>query len=438
MKITILAVGTRGDVQPYIALGQGLRAAGHEVWVAAASNFEGFVREFGLHYARLDASFRDLLQSDALQQAMTSRNPIQRQREVLRMVHHSLELFAAGTWEVCQGADAIIYSTIAVTAYSVAEKLGVPCFWAPLMPVTRTRFFPSLTTPLGNGRSGLLNWLSHLIEEQAAWQPARSFVNQWRRQTLNLKPFPFWGPYGLLEERRLPVLYGFSAHVVPRPADWSERIHVTGYWFLDSLDGWQPPDGLVDFIEAGPPPVYIGFGSMFSRDAEATTRIVVEALRRCGQRAVLATGWDSLGGVELPETVFQIDSAPHDWLFPRMAAVVHHGGAGTTAAGLRAGVPSVIVPFAADQPFWAQRVYELGAGVRPVPHQKLSAERLAEAVSAAVSSSQLRRRAAAIGERIREENGVARAVEIVQDVVCSNAGENGQRVWDRAILPQRT
>ncbi|MGE5071892.1 MAG: glycosyltransferase [Anaerolineae bacterium] len=419
MKITILAVGTRGDVQPYVALGRGLCRRGHAVRLAAAADFETFVRAHGLDFARLDANFRDLMQADGLQHGMQSRNPLRRMQEVMGLVQETVRRFAADTWEACQGAEAIIFSTIAVTGYSVAERLGVPSCWAPLTPMTPTRAFSTALWPFAGGHP-VLNLLSHRIADQVAWQPARTFINRWRA-SLGLSPFPLVGPTLKLERERYPVLYGFSPFVVPKPADWSDAVHVPGYWFLDREAGWQPPGALAKFIESGAPPVYIGFGSMINRSAQALTRTVVEALKLCGQRAVVATGWDSLSRDELGDLAFSVDSVPHDWLFPRMAAVVHHGGAGTTAAGLRAGVPSVIVPFAADQPFWARRVFELGAGTRPTAVQDLTAQGLAQAITTAVTDHGMQECAEALGQKIRAEDGVERAVEVFEDRVIGRA-----------------
>ncbi|MCP4593378.1 MAG: glycosyltransferase family 1 protein, partial [bacterium] len=157
--------------------------------------------------------------------------------------------------------------------------------------------------------------------------------------------------------------------MAPKPSDWGEQAHVTGYWFLDHVSDWQPPADLVRFLESGPPPVYVGFGSMMSRRAEQTTRITLDALKQSGQRGLIATGWGALSQSDLPDEVFLIESVPHDWLFPRTAAVVHHGGAGTTGAGLRAGVPGIVVPFGGDQPFWARRVEALGVGPAPIPRK---------------------------------------------------------------------
>ena len=222
MKITILSVGTRGDVQPYIALGLGLQAVGHDVQIAAASNFEQFVRDYGLSYTRLEGSFRELMEADAMQQFVTSRNPIRVYREMTKMLRHILECFAADSWKACQNSDAIIFSSIAVTGYSVAEKLGIPSCWAPLQPMSRTRAFPSTLSTNRNNRNETLNWLTHIIEEQTTWQPSRDFINHWRKDFLGLKPYPFSGPFDLLEKKHFPIIYGYSPTVLPKPSDWGD------------------------------------------------------------------------------------------------------------------------------------------------------------------------------------------------------------------------
>jgi UDP:flavonoid glycosyltransferase YjiC (YdhE family) len=204
--------------------------------------------------------------------------------------------------------------------------------------------------------------------------------------------------------------------VIAPPPDWNDNIHVTGYWFLDSAEDWTAPSALTDFLESGPPPVYIGFGSMGNRKPAETTDLVLDALRRIDQRAILLSGWGGLHETDLPDSVFMIDSVPHSWLFSRVAAIVHHGGAGTTAAALRSGSPSVIVPFFGDQPFWGRRVAELGVGPSPIPRQKLTAERLARAIRQALTDNEMRQRAAQLGSRIRLEDGIARAAAVIGQV----------------------
>jgi sterol 3beta-glucosyltransferase len=211
------------------------------------------------------------------------------------------------------------------------------------------------------------------------------------------------------------MLYAFSEHIVPRPPDWPEDVVVTGYWFHDSDQSWRPPPSLAEFIDRGAPPVYIGFGSMFTRRAEEITKFVLKTVGRTGQRAVISTGWGGLRPEKPPDDVHVIAGVPHDWLFPRMAAVVHHGGAGTTAAGLRAGKPSVICPFITDQFFWGRRVHDLGAGPEPVPQKKLSAERIAAAIDCAVNDDAVAEASRGLGDRIALEDGVAVAADYILD-----------------------
>jgi sterol 3beta-glucosyltransferase len=212
-----------------------------------------------------------------------------------------------------------------------------------------------------------------------------------------------------------PYLYGFSEHVVPRPADWPAAHRISGYWFLDQASQWEPPGALTDFLDSGPPPVYMGFGSMPGDVARNMLRLSVEAIGKTGQRAILLGGWGEAGGLESPDHILTLTSAPHDWLFPRVSAVVHHGGAGTTAAGLRAGKPTLVVPFFADQPFWGRRIHELGAGPEPVSPKELTAGRLAQAIQEAVTDAAIAARAEALGEKIRKEDGVGRAVDFILD-----------------------
>jgi sterol 3beta-glucosyltransferase len=261
---------------------------------------------------------------------------------------------------------------------------------------------------------GSLNRLSHHITRQVMWQSFRSADRLVRQKVLGLPAAPFWGPYKADQIRRSPVLYGFSPSVIPPPTDWDTSTHVTGYWFPDPPVGWTPPPSLVEFLAAGPPPVFVGFGSMSNRKPEEITDLILEALARTHQRGIILSGWGGLRPSDLPASVFALDSVPFSWLFPKVAAVVHHGGAGTTACGLAAGVPSIVIPFFADQPFWGQRVVELGVGPKPIPRRKVTVERLATAIETAVTDSTMRQHAADLGRRIRAEDGVARAVAVVR------------------------
>jgi sterol 3beta-glucosyltransferase len=419
MRITVVAIGSRGDVQPLVSLAARLQQTGrHKIRFTAPDNFEFLARERCLDFFPLGVNTHDLLGTDDLRAGMESgRNFLVWFWQALRTIRPVVERLMERTWLSCQDAETIVFSTIGIGAYHVAEKLGIHCFMATPVPgLAPTRAFPNpggVFPPLRLG--GGYNLLTHFLSGQILQALTGPYINRWRREQLHLPAIPFGKyPYGQLHGEPLPVLGSYSSIVVPRPPDWGEHVHVTGYWFLDSAPDWQPPARLVDFLESGSPPVYVGFGSMASSTPRQTTQLVRESLERSGQRGVLATGWGGLDGADLSANLFMLDSVPHAWLFPRVSAVVHHGGSGTTGAGLRAGMPSVLVPHMGDQPFWARRVTELGVGPRPIPRRQLTAGRLATAITSALTDTDMRARAATLGERIRTEDGVGQAVEIIE------------------------
>jgi sterol 3beta-glucosyltransferase len=317
------------------------------------------------------------------------------------------------TWEACQGSDLIITTLAEMGASDSAEKLGIPCINTTVLPVCPTSEFQSPFVPDLFNHS-ICNKLTHTLTEQVVWQPFRAIVNQWRKGVLGLEPVGFWGKYRRIYSGDIPVLCGFSPVIIPKPQDWPYSINITGYWFLDEPKGWEPPEDLKSFLNAGPPPVYIGFGSMVDKDPERITRIALDALSQCGQRGIISSGWNGLGAEKLPDTVFKVGSLPHSWLFKRVSAIVHHGGAGTTAAALRSGKPSIITPFFADQPFWAKRIAELGVGPKPIAYSKLDPANLAELINTAINNENLKMKANQIGKAIEKESGVQKAVDIIE------------------------
>ncbi len=308
-------------------------------------------------------------------------------------------------------------------AHALAEKLGLPLLQAHYIPLTPTRAYPAFVAAgLPAGLGAVLNKPTYWAARQVLWQAFRPADRLARREVLGLRPAPFFGPFDGRCTQGLPTLYGYSPAVIPPPSDWPASAHVTGYWFPEPPADWTPPEALEDFLAAGPPPVFVGFGSMSSQNPGATARLVLDALGQAGQRGLMLAGWGGMQQSDLPPTVFALQGAPFSWLFPRVAAVVHHGGAGTTAAGLRAGRPSVVVPFFGDQPFWGRRVFELGAGPSPIPRRRLTAGKLAAAISRAVGDPGIRDRAAALGRTLRAEDGVGRAVEIIGSLTLGAPG----------------
>jgi sterol 3beta-glucosyltransferase len=313
--------------------------------------------------------------------------------------------------------DAVVCSPLTFQAFDFAERHGKPCAMASPVPITPTGAFPFMVMPPAVWEwlplvPGWLakpgNWLTHQVALHAISLGTWRQLNRWR---LSQGLRPAWGgALGLTRQHRLRVVYGISPRVLPRPLDWGPNVALTGAWTLGPPAGWAPSAALEAFM-AGEPPVYVGFGSMIGADPDRLTREVVEALRLAGRRGVLLGGWQDLGRGALPDHVLRVDDVPHEWLFPRCVAVVHHGGAGTTAAALRAGVPQVVCPYFADQPFWAARVAALGVGPRAVPQGELTAARLAGGITAALGDQVVRDRAAALGAQLRAEDGVALACE---------------------------
>ena len=410
MHITLLTIGSRGDVQPFIALGVGLKQAGHEVRVATYADFKSLIDRHGLDFFLIEGDAQTTMLEEAGQKVIDAGgNPFTFMRRYGEIFEPIVEKILVDSWMGCQNTDAIIASGVTFWGYDIAEKLGVPFYLGGLQPFSPTREFPHPMIPPTLRLGGLLNPLTYRLVGRLFWQIFRKPINQWREQTLNLPAWPR-NPLGSQDWLQIPILYGYSPTVIPTPTNWAGHLQVTGYWFLDSPSDFSPPPELVTFLEAGDAPVCIGFGSMTGRQPELMTEIVLAALAKAGQRGILITGWGGIGNADLPDSVLKLDSIPYDWLFPQMSAIVHHGGAGTTAASLRAGVPTIVVPFMADQPFWGHRVAQLGVGPQPIPKKKLTPERLAAAIQTAIEDNGMRKRAIALGQKIRSENGVAAAV----------------------------
>ena len=417
MRIAIITIGSRGDVQPYIALGQGLIKAGHIVRLATHQDFENLVKSYGLEFCLIRGNSQEMMGSQERRELSEKGNFFATLRHIQKSAEHAISEWMEDGLVACQGMDLLISGTTALSvSTSLAEKYHLPLLQAHVFPITPTRTFPSMFLPTLPNLGGAFNFISSHLILQIVSLGARPMLNRARKKVLDLPPVSFSGTSHMNPSKGFPMLYGFSPSVIPAPADWRAEDHVTGYWFLDPAADWTPPPDLLNFLQAGSPPVYIGFGSMGSRKPAETTDLVLQVISKTQQRAVLLSGWGGLQKTDLPASVFMIDSIPHAWLFPRVAAVVHHGGAGTTAAGLRAGVPSIVIPFLGDQPFWGKRVHDLGVGPAPIPHRKLTVDRLAQAIQEAVTDMAMRQRAAELGSKIQAEDGIANAVAIIQRI----------------------
>lgn len=409
MHITILALGSRGDVQPYAVLGNGLRAAGHQVRFITFESFEFLVTENNLDFHPIQGNAQALVATGGADTL-----------GLIRSFGSLAEGYARDLSAPELGETDLIVNQLpgGVYGFDLAEKYSVPLALAAVIPLARTQAFPLMGFP--KIQLPGYNRATYYIGEQMAWQMFRTVINRWRKQTLGLPALPIKGYFEKIGTRQIPILNGFSRHVVPRPVDWSEHIHITGYWSPEQKN-WNPPDNLLSFINAGSPPVFIGFGSMPVKDPQRTTDIILEALRQSGQRGILHMGWGGLGNQPLPDYAFKIDYAPYDWLFPRMAMAIHHGGSGTTAFGLRSGIPSCVVSFVFDQHYWGERIAALGTGPRPIRYKELTVERLTEAIRIGVGNSQMRQKAVELGQKIQKENGIENALNVFENILHSRS-----------------
>jgi sterol 3beta-glucosyltransferase len=419
MRVAIISFGSQGDARPLIALGQSLARAGHQAVLLADAEFAALATEVGMEFLPLaGGSVRELIThpefAKLFQRGLNVRVVMQ---VLLNYVSRYTEAWGRQFREVASDADLVVAAGLTFyIGLTVAEALGLPTVAVTLQPVTPTRdFAPTIVRAARLPR--IVYPTLHRVVSAAVWFLTARPVQR-LRHSLGLPTWPWYGPGRQLLRQRMPLLTAVSPTLVPRPRDWPDFVHMTGFWYLDTADTYEPPAHLVHFLEADLPTVYAGFGSMAGFDPLATVELVLEALGR--RRAIIAAGWGGLASTVLPDSVCCIEAAPHDWLLPRMSLAIHHGGAGTTAAVARAGIPQVIIPHMADQPFWAARVLALGAGPAPVERRTLTAGNLAVAIHAAESPA-MRQAAAALGTRLRAEDGVGEALRIIEQVARFNA-----------------
>ncbi|MFE3552120.1 glycosyltransferase [Streptomyces kronopolitis] len=407
-EILLTAAGSYGDVAPYTGVGARLREAGHRVALATHDSYAPLVRAAGLEFRRLPA--------DPRRPGATGQRRSTGPRALLHAAAAFLRELGDGLADAtCQGADLLLFSTTtAPLGHHLAEALRLPSLDLPLVPGTPTGDFAPV---VGGGRSlgrrgnRAAGRLSLRVLDRLHADAARDL-----RARLGLPPATARTVRRRTEAAGRPVLHGFSEVLLPRPADWPAHLEVVGNWWPWHAPGERLPPVVEDFLAAGPPPVFIGFGSMAAGDGERLGALAADALRRAGLRGVLQSGWAGLTAPEHPD-LLTVDALPHALLFPRMSAVVHHCGAGTAAAGLRAGVPTVPVPVTADQPFWAARLAALGAATAPIPFRDLSSDhgaaRLADALVQVTAAPARRERATAAARRLAAEDGTGAVAEAV-------------------------
>ncbi|KAJ5132352.1 hypothetical protein N7448_006510 [Penicillium atrosanguineum] len=412
LRITCLTIGSRGDVQPYIALCKGLIAEGHKPKIATHAEFEPWIRKHGIDFAPVDGDPAELMRI-CVENGMFTYSFL---REASLKFRGWIDDLLSSAWKSCQDCDLLIESPSAMAGIHIAEALRIPYFRGFTMPWSRTRAYPHAFAVPENRMGGGYNKITYVMFDTVFWKAIAGQVNRWRNSELGLKATNL----EKMQQNKVPFLYNYSPLVVPPPIDYPDWIRITGYWFLSEGSDWTPPQELLDFIALarsdGKKIVYIGFGSIVVSDPAALTKTVVESVQKADVRCILSKGWsDRLGDpssvkaeIPLPPEIHQIQSAPHDWLFSQIDAAAHHGGAGTTGASLRAGVPTVVKPFFGDQFFFGGRVEDLGVGICM---KRLNVSLFSRALWEATHSERMIVKARNLGIQIRNEDGVATAIQ---------------------------
>ncbi|MDD3336850.1 MAG: glycosyltransferase, partial [Eubacteriales bacterium] len=374
MRITMICIGSTGDVRPYIVLGRELKRRGHQVTITAFSDFQQAVEKENMAFHPISGDVRAFM-ANIMKPGV---NGVTYLKQISNSLKSILDPFLEDLVDACDQAECVIATFFGQVIRSIAEMKRVPFIQTQYFMMDRNSQTPVASAP-GQHVGKAWNAASYQLAYLLISTMEKYYLGDWRKEH-GLPPRKLEGtPSYETNGHTIPVLYAMSPLVVPRPTTWDANIHMTGYWLDDTLSDFTPDEKLSRFLDEGEKPIYIGFGSMVSGDMGETLHIVLEAVKRSGVRAILSTGW---GNVDVPETpnVFVAGFVPHDWLFSKVSAVIHHGGAGTLAAGIVAGLPTLVIPFGGDQPFWGERVRALGIGPKPIPREKLTVRKLTNAI----------------------------------------------------------
>lgn len=408
--ITILCSGSRGDIQPYIALAIQLKKQGLNVRIAAGRSFGEFITGYGVAHIPLSADYHSVnIDPKLLESAQSSTNPLKMLFTFRKMKKYS-RMMVDEMYEACMDSDLVVYHPGCTIGYFAAQQMGIPSVLASPFPMLTTSERPSI---IAYGKTKMPILLSYKMLQAMLWMASKTGVIQFWKEKFGKVPENFGCPFERVDEQH-PSIVSCSSHVFPIPKDWNQNVHQSGYWFTEENDDYTPPESLLDFLSKGEKPIYFGFGSVFDdKDKDLFLNSVKGALEITGKRGIIC-GMGKFN--DLPENMFAIDSIPHTWLFSKCSAVCHHGGAGTTAAGFAAGIPSVIIPFSNDQFAWAHRSYDIGVGAKPIYKKQLSTQRLADAINYALSDKVVEN-AKRLGKNIAGENGAKDCADAIARLV---------------------
>lgn len=415
MKISLVTIGSTGDVRPYVLLGKELKRRGHEIKIGAFSMFEDMVRDAGLDFYPLSGDVVKLM-GNIMKPGVNGINYLPQVEKALKEV---APVLLHDLMKACEGADAMCCTFFGSLYYSIAEKYNIPCIQTHYFPMDGNSVTPISSAP-GQHWGRAWNWATYRMGYFLISLLEKKYLTAWRAENGMEQRKISTAPSYHIHGRQIPVIYAISPLVMPRPRQWGEHIHMSGFWWDTEPVDYTPPQDLQDFLAKGEKPIYIGFGSMVSGNMNKTFTTVIRAIRAANVRAIVSMGW---GGdkhrMRSDDQIYFADYVPHDWLFDNVRAVVHHGGAGTTAAGLRAGLPTLVVPFGGDQPFWGERVRAIGCGPRPLRRDRMTVDRVTKALIDLTSRPSYAVAAKEVAERLRCETGVITAADLIEQEVAA-------------------
>ena len=408
--ITILCAGSQGDIQPYIALAQELKILGKDVRIAVGKSFEGFIKGYDIEYYELSTDYKSVdVDPKLLESAQNSTNPLKMLFTFNKMKKYS-RIMVDDMYEACQGSELIVYHPGCTIGYFVAEKMGIPSVLASPFPMLATKEVASI---IAYGKIKLPIKVTYRLLQEMLWMASKTGIISFWKEKFGKLPDNFGCPFERIDKNH-PSVVACSNYVFDRPSDWNENIHQYGYWFPKEKDDYIPSQELADFLAMGEKPIYFGFGSVFNnKDKDNFVKIVIESIQKTGHRGIIC----GMGSIDnLPDNIIAIESIPHTWLFDKCAAVCHHGGAGTSAAGFAAGVPSIIIPFSNDQFAWAHRSFDIGVGAYPIYKKQFNTERLVNAINYVLSDNVIQT-AKKLGDAIATENGARDCAVIISQII---------------------
>ncbi|OHE77685.1 MAG: hypothetical protein A3F67_11930 [Verrucomicrobia bacterium RIFCSPHIGHO2_12_FULL_41_10] len=413
MRICVLCVGSQGDVAPFVALGSKLKSEGHDVVLATHEKFRAFTERFSLPFQPIGGDLsltttpeesRDLFAATGFMKVISI-------FKLMRLFYKVLDGQLQDSFEAARNADMVIYHQAAFAGPHLAEHFHVPAVQMFLQPELPTAEHPSCLVGMPKWLGRIGNLIGHWISQQFLWQVFRGKINHWRVEHLKLSKSPFWKPTNYSNIRNLVA---FSPSLIPRPTDWNSSIGMTGFCRVLEEQQWQPSPALSHFLQDGEPPLYLGFGSLSETFSPEDIKMMITVLKERKIRTIVPKNLPGLQELKPPSPyIFAIDYVPHDWLFPRVSAVIHHGGVGTLSSGLHAGKPTWVMPCIVDQFFFGEKVVEWGIGPLAMPRNRITQEAFSAGLDRLLNTPSYRENALQFKEKLSKENGVEAAYSFI-------------------------